>query len=196
LTQANFICLRESVGEIILNNNLDLNEAWLYFKEKFMEAQALYIPMKKMKAKKNNPKWFNNNIKNAILERNKAYKLDKSVEENYNNYIYLRRKVKSLVNKAKINETFRISQLVKTNPKEFYKHVSNRNPVKSHIGPIRDLDGILQNDDNVKASLFNMYFSSVYTVENLEHIPEPKLIYNGDACLENIICTRADMQLV
>ena len=42
-----------------------------------MESQALYIPKKKMKVKKNNPKWFNNDIKKAILARNKAYTVSK-----------------------------------------------------------------------------------------------------------------------
>ena len=57
---------------------------------------------------------------------------------------------------------------------------------------MKDSNGHLQNDDKTKASLLNQYFSSVYTNENLDLIPEPQII-NNEVILSTIIITSSDL---
>jgi hypothetical protein len=128
---------KTSIGNILLSEIGNMNDKWLSFKNEFMIAQDTHIPRIKINSKnKSNPKWFNNEIYQAIIDRKKAYKTDRTILENKMNYVSLQRHVKSLINKAKRNEEIRISNLAYRNPKEFYKYVKSRNPICSSIGPL------------------------------------------------------------
>lgn len=51
--------------------------------------------------------------------------------------------------------------------------------VKEGVGPIGDANGDLIHDDDLTAHIFNYYFASVFTEEDLENMPNMQRMYDG-----------------
>ena len=66
----------------------------------------------------------------------------------------------------------KIAQNIKTNPKVFWNYVKYATGGQKEIPTIRNDQGDSVTDDLEKAELFNQYFSEVYTVEDLENLPQ------------------------
>ena len=47
--------------------------------------------------------------------------------------------------------------------------------VRDNIGPLKTLDGIVITTDNDMANTMNNYFSSVFTIEQLNNVPQLRL---------------------
>ena len=61
----------------------------------------------------------------------------------------------------------------------FYTYVNSKSKTKDRIGPLRQ-DNNLMTEPKQQADLLNNYFSSVFTNERLDYIPEPN---NRTPCL-------------
>ncbi len=64
------------------------------------------------------------------------------------------------------------------------------------VGPPKDKDGKIITDDECAANQLNDYFCSVFTVENLDNVPQPKQIYQGSEqdCLSNLLVRTEDVK--
>ena len=60
---------------------------------------------------------------------------------------------------------------IKEDPKKFYSYANNKKSVKPKIGPIKEGDNLLTEDKDI-ASALNNFFTSVFTNENLETLPD------------------------
>ncbi len=67
------------------------------------------------------------------------------------------------------------------NLKSFFSYVNSRKPVRCKIAQLKDSQGVLQTDDEVKANIFNEYFASFFTKEKYS-IPELKIVLNTIVC--------------
>jgi len=56
----------------------------------------------------------------------------------------------------------------------FYKHVTTQNKLKTRVAGsvLHNNDGNQINENKQKAELFNEFFSSVYTIEDTQNVPE------------------------
>ena len=74
----------------------------------------------------------------------------------------------------------------------FYKFVNNKRSCKSGIGPIKENDGIITNDDHEQSEIFNTYYSSVWTDDNgiLPDFPRPVAI---DTDITDIVFTSSNV---
>ncbi len=89
-----------------------------------------------------------------------------------------RKEIKKLIRQAKRIEEMRVADLSKETQKSFFFYVNNRKSIRCKIVQLKDSEGILQTDDEVKANIFNKYFASVFTKENYS-TPEPKIRFDG-----------------
>ena len=64
------------------------------------------------------------------------------------------------------------------NREAFYKYVNNWTSFKSGIAPLKDGDGVVQNEDSIKARIVSQ-FASNFTIDN-HHIPEFNLHRNAN----------------
>jgi len=64
-----------------------------------------------------------------------------------------------------------LAKNLKQNPKEFCRYCKSKLKGKSRLGDLQTMDSRLANDDKEKAKLLNDYFTSVFTHEKLENIP-------------------------
>ena len=67
---------------------------------------------------------------------------------------------------------------------------------RDKVGPLKDKDGKIITDDECAANQLNDYFCSVFTVENLDNVPQPKQIYQGSEqdCLSNLLVRTEDVK--
>jgi len=64
-----------------------------------------------------------------------------------------------------------IAKQAKKNPKAFYRFVNGRLKTRAKIADLKTEDGSDVTTDDEKAQMFNAYFCSVYTKEDLQSIP-------------------------
>ena len=68
----------------------------------------------------------------------------------------------------------KIARFGKHNPKSLFSYINERRIVRANIGPLKTLDAIVITTDNDMANTMNnnYYFNSVFTVEQLNNVPQ------------------------
>lgn len=190
--KANFKGFKDSLSncdwDAILTGNTNI--MWESFQQIFKEKEKVFVPYKMKGTLPNSkPRWWNNEIRNSLTNRNRAYKLWKTSpsEENNNSYIFCRRNCKRLIRYYKRNFEINIARESKINPKKFYNYVNNKSSIKESIGPLLDNNGNLKSNNADVANILNNFFSSVFTKENLEYVPNMEDIRDFHA--DNILDT-------
>lgn len=107
-------------------------------------------------------------------------------------YKECRNKVNSEIRVAKREYETRLADKIKEDPKSFYAYVRSRSKVKVKIGPIKDNLGQVVSEDSEMVNIFNEYFSSVFTKEDLINIPkvDNSIVNNKNCYLEDIVINK------
>ena len=82
-----------------------------------------------------------------------------------------RNKITADIRKAKREFETKLAENIKEDSKSFYAYVRSKSRARVKFGPVKDTVGNLVSDDREMANVFNDYFSSVFTKENLQNIP-------------------------
>ena len=93
-------------------------------------------------------------------------------EETIAEFIAARREVKTIVKQEKRNKELSIARICKHNPKSFSSYINERWIVRDNMGPLKTLDGTVITTGNDMANTMNNYFSSVFTIEQLNNVPQ------------------------
>ena len=82
----------------------------------------------------NNPSWINNDVKQAIGRRQRAYETKRRInnEETVAEYIEAKSQVKRIVKQEKRNKELSIARICKHNPKSFYSYINERRIVRDN----------------------------------------------------------------
>lgn len=153
-----------------------VNEQWKTISEKITKAMNTYVPHRSFTNNENRrrqPPWMNNRVMAKIKRKHSTferYKLTKEGKE-YVEYVKSRNSAKTEIRKAVKEYEQEIAKIAKKNPKAFYRHVNNKLKTRPGIGDLQMDDGSEVVDAQLKANVFNQYFSSVYTVEDLNSVP-------------------------
>lgn len=83
-----------------------------------------------------------------------------------------RSKVNYYLRKEKRMKETNIAQNMKGNPKEFYQYVKSKTSKKDPIPDLIDNNGKKTTTDKEKSTLLNNFFSSVFTDENKDYMPQ------------------------
>ena len=67
-----------------------------------------------------------------------------------------------------------LAKNLKNNPKDFWRYCKSKLKSRSRLGDLQRDDDSLTSEDTEKAELLNTYFTSVFTRENLDNIPNMK----------------------
>ena len=179
LYKGDYISMSDSLSQVNWEDELadkTCNHAWESFHNIMSTAIKKHIP--KFKEKKNSRKsnlWADKTVREAITNKNRAwntYKRNKTVD-NWNSFTTVRNKANKIVLNAKYNFEQRIAMDIKTNPKQFWHYVKSKSKQNRDFPKLVDDDGTILQSDIDKADLFNKYFASVFTTEDLSSIPNP-----------------------
>jgi ribosomal protein S20 len=122
---------------------------------------------------------MNERVLSRIKRKKSAFELYKQTRDgkDYLEYTKTRNSARAEVRKAVREYEKEIAKKAKKNPKMFYKHVNSKLKTRVTGSVLQNANGDKINDNQQKAELFNEFFSSVYTIEDTQNIPEsPKMI--------------------
>ena len=97
-----------------------------------------------------------------------------------------------MVRQAKVAEEHRVALACHANPKEFFGYVNKHKP-RAPLGPVFSVDGHLLTNDEEMAREFNTYFINVFTVEDVENIPDPVIVHADENTLTDIDCAEPEV---
>ena len=201
LNKANFNEMNkyfESVDWKECLQNKDVNESWDFIKAHISKAQELFVPNKVIRNFKTkvNPVSKDTDLHNLLKNKRylfKIYKKYKTATAFYN-YTSARNKVSLKIKLMKKSRENDIAKNIKQNPKAFYEYISSKLVKKEGVHELLNENGDLTNNDKEKCDIINKFFSSVFTKEDLNDIPD--FTYDNDILnpLETCDITLHDME--
>ena len=73
-----------------------------------------------------------------------------------------------------------LSRNIKTDPKAFWRYTNSKMKYRPKLGDLQQEDGSLTKDDSKKAQLLNNLFTSVFTKENMDNMPDLSQRHPGE----------------
>ena len=133
-----------------------------------------HVPSKMTSCKSTNP-WSNRRIKRLSRRKQRAHKKAKRTKhhKDWTRYKTLQAETQREVRRAHdacMDEV--IGEDMRENPKRLWSYLKSRKQDTSGVAPLKHSDGFLHNDAATKAEILNTQFHSVYTREDLTHIPD------------------------
>ena len=190
--RAQFAVMRQSIKDTdwrAVMQDKNVNEAWIYIKDRLNELIEKHIPVRKCRVK-NEPPWFNREVKKSIEEKKKAWNVWKKSKRMVDKEEYIKKEkmVKNLIRNKKKETEKNIVKYRKSNPKMFYSHINRAKKTKSRIGPLMNEKNEIIIEPQEQAKIMNEYFSSVFTTTQDEP-PTPRELPDGSEELTEIDIT-------
>ena len=175
-----------------------VDEMWDTISEEILTATDTYVPNKSTvsgQSQRNRPAWMNENAMRAVRKKRAAFDRYKKSREGkeYLEYSKARNAAKDEIRKAMKAYEKEIAKQAKANPKAFYRYVNSKTKSRSKTADIKGEDGSVLTSNKEKADVFNKFFSSVFTVEDLDHMPSPTPT-SGQQLLTDIKFTVDDIE--
>ena len=176
--RANYPQLRQLIHEADWDDLrvLQIDQAYTLFLEKLGDIIEECIPY--ASAKK---------TQNKLYMTREAFNLKKKKKQAWSDYrnstsrlqrqlLFARHsvvsnKLRALTRKLLYRHEDNLVNRLKYTVKPFWRHVNTRLKTKSRVEDLKDTHGRIYSTDTEKATLLNNYFSSVFTVEDLNSIP-------------------------
>ena len=102
--------------------------------------------------------------------------------------------------KKSVTQNFeqKLAKNVKNDNKSFFSQVRSKQRTVEKVGPMKDSlgSGSLITKDKDVSCLLNNYFSSVFTLEDIQNILEPMRIFKGDIDTERLLISLITPELV
>ena len=178
--------------------DMTVEEAWSLLKENIQNAQTLYVPNKYINENKPRPCTLPQDDTLHSLLKNKRYlfKINKKYGTKLSLYNYhtARNKVSNKVKSLKSEKEKKIAKNIKSNTKAFYQYISSKILKKEGIAELMKANGELTKNDTEKCEVINEFFSTVFTVEDLDDIPDFKPKDNIPNSLSNCFVTVNDFE--
>ena len=121
------------------------------------------------------PLWMNEAALAKVKKKTAAYKRYKETKEGADQVLYARARNQArwATRNAKKEFEKKIAKEAKSNPKAFYKYANSKLKVRAGIADL-DTPAGKATTDQQKAEALNSFFTSVFTRENTENMPQPQ----------------------
>ena len=175
--RANYEAMKAKLGEtnweVVLQG--DANQDWILFKERVLELEKQYVPIRLHRVKKKNI-WMTRKAVEAVNKKRQIY--SRYRQDDHPAVKKANAKAKKAVKKAKKNFEKKLAANIKKDNKSFYAYVRNKSRSKIRPGVVEDAAGQEVTSEEKIADEFNRYFSTVFTKESDES-PTPMNIFEG-----------------
>ena len=106
----------------------------------------------------------------------------KSTRTYYDRERYLKAKntLRSLTRKLRLDFESEIANDIKSEPKKFWAYVKSKTKTRNKIPSLQKEDGSKASSASEKAEVLNNFFSSVFTDEDMESLPDDDVPFLGD----------------
>ena len=168
---ANIDLMKQTLGDVdwvSILDLLDMNNAWLQFKSIFQNTIDQCVPTYKPKEKKS--LYSNSEVFSLKRRKNHLWKryLSTHSAADLSNFKSVNNQLRSLTHNLRKDYEKQLSQGVKSRP---WQYVNSRTKICHSITELLSADGSAIHPDTEMATLFNEYFSSVFTCEDATTIP-------------------------
>ena len=155
-------------------DNKDGEGGWNCLKAKIQKLVDKYVPERR-KRNQNRPVWMNKEILRAIRKKKRLWAFAKQGEK-VAEYKTIEKQTKNLIQNAKrkFEKKLADGNNRQNGRRQFFAYVKSRTKSRPSIGPLKDAMGEVVNGDKESADILNSFFSSVFTREDQENIPEPE----------------------
>ena len=148
-----------------------VEELWLSFHSQMMILQEKHIPSKMSKPQTSIP-WINGDLKKNIRRNNRLFKSRKKSQKHRSNFLKNRRNLQKQMRQAGWDHINGIITLEDNQArKEFWRYVKQFKKDNTGITVLKK-DGRSATSPQQKAEMLNAQFSSVFTEEDTENLPQ------------------------
>lgn len=181
--------LREELGSVDWVEELqglDTDQSWDKFKERLAKAQDNAVPKKRRRIN-SKPIWMTKNTIRVIRKKRRLWKVYRETKDHaeYTAYKKVEKEVKDAVRKAKKKFERNLAKDARRNPKAFYSYLKSKTSNRQSVGPLKENNEVVT-DDKRQAEILNLFFTSVFTKEDLENVPVLEPVYSGNSPLNSV----------
>ena len=165
------MCLDEVDWSSCLSNK-SVDDIWEFISNQIHTATETYIPSKTVTSSQSHnqrPIWMNGRAFSKIKKKKAAFCRFKETKQysDYLEYVSARNAAKSEIRKAVRDYEKEIAKCAKTNPKAFYRYANSKVKSQTRFPDMKCDDGTEVTGNKDKLELFNKFFGSMYTVEDM-----------------------------
>ena len=166
---------------------------WRIITTELNKATANCIPMVDMKLKRN--LFMDLDTVRLRRRKNKMYAkyLRTKDDEVFKKFATLRNKLRKKTRELRRNHEIKLVREFKEKPKPMWKYINSRLKTRTSIEDLECEDGSVARTDMEKAEELRRFFSSVFTVENLQQVP----VFTDRApslCIDDLTFTTDDIR--
>ena len=173
---------------------LNVEDAWQFFKELVHVAVDEYVP-KHTKKKRSTAPWWNSLTLRAVKAKHKAWKVYKESkkEEDYKLYSIQRNLTQKILKTARRKYEDNLVKKVKSEPKKLFRYIRSQQKIRPTVGTIELSTGKYTESDKEAADALQDFFLSVFVNEGTSSVPEFTNKLNEKDNLEDIYFTSGDI---
>lgn len=175
---------RRHMNQVNWENRLEgtASEMWEVYKDVFQKGVQLYVPVGQRKGGQPIPKWWNRHIRTLRKKRNRRWKKyrESGVYSDYEKYKRALNRVTAALRSSKKRYEKTLADGAKANPKKFFQYARSKTKSKDRVGPLKDSEGAVIQDNRIVAKTLNDYFASVFTHEDTSRLPTPTHKFHGE----------------
>lgn len=170
----NYISFNDFLISINWETTLDkynINLAVEQFYDILYSGINMYVPLKKYKTS-TFPGWFSPQLKKFVLDKKRSHKMYKITGDiaYYYQFAALRSQCSQLRNTCFNEYINRTENNISSDPKSFWKYINDKK--KSYRLPsVLHYDNKSANNNNDVVNLFSSYFSTIYSNEQVNYVP-------------------------
>ena len=151
-----------------------IDALWESFRDQLLTILENNVPHKTTRSRATNP-WMNTKTRRLARQKNRAFIKASTTKNTKDRTRY--KKLKSACQRSirEAHDTYVhdiIGQSAKDNPKRFWSYIKGKKQESSGVSPLRNADGIIHSEADVKANILNKQFVFVFTKEDTANIPD------------------------
>jgi hypothetical protein len=171
---------------------------WQFIADKYEEVVDKYISLRRVSVlpgRRRKPPWLTTSLSSVVNKKNRAFQVYRKHHDSacYQDYVLQRTVVKREIRKAVRNYQEEIAGMAKSNPKSFFRYVNCKLKSTSKIVNVVKDDGTALPDRCDMACKFNQFFSSVFTREDTDSVPNIGLLSSDVTPLSDVSFTVSDV---
>ena len=156
----------------------DAQNCWNIFKNMMQDLEKQYVPLRKYKGcGKHKPIWMTHKAASLVQKKRKVYAKYKN-----NDHPAVRKivaKSTKEIKKARRSFEKKLAKNIKQDKKSFFAYMRSKCKSRTQVGTLTNKTGSCLDGIHDIVSEFNDYFTTVFTLENTEDLPEPVKIFKG-----------------
>ena len=167
----------------VIESACDIEDSWLQFKDLFLTAVEVTVPRVRWRRRKLKH-WFSYDTIHQIRKKRQLYLRVKSSSPPSAQLLLKYRRISNLVRCMTRSDTKLHAETIchhfHDNPRKFWNWVNSSKGRRNPIPPLLS-DDISVSDDKAKANIFNCYFHSVFTREDMSSfdVLEKSTVYHS-----------------